>query len=130
MQNDPKHHSVRKIVLPSGKSIEVVRFNDADAPPSRGLHICPECDSDLVQPVAWSEAADENWELVLSCPNCWWEAEGIYTQEQVEALEEHLDDGLADMLDDLQRLAQANMADQIDRFITALQGDHILPEDF
>jgi hypothetical protein len=67
---------------------------------------------------------------VLSCPNCWWEAEGIFSQEQVEALEEHLDDGLADMLDDLQRLAQANMADQVDRFITALHGDHILPEDF
>ena len=130
MHHDPKNHSVRKIVLPSGKSIEVVRFNDTDAPPSRGLHICPECDSDLVQPVAWSEAAEECWELVLSCPNCWWEADGIYTQEQVETLEEHLDDGLADMLDDLQRLAQANMADQIDRFITALEGDHILPEDF
>ena len=55
---------------------------------------------------------------------------GVFTQEQVEALEEHLDDGLADMLDDLQRLAQANMADQVDRFITALDGDHILPEDF
>ena len=85
---------------------------------------------DLVQPVAWSEAAGECWELVLSCPNCWWEDEGIFTQEQVETLEEQLDDGLADMLDDLQRLTQANMADQIDRFITALNGDQILPEDF
>jgi hypothetical protein len=34
------------------------------------------------------------------------------------------------MLDDLQRLAQSNMADQVDRFINALNGDHILPEDF
>jgi hypothetical protein len=131
MHHDPKNHSVRKIVLPSGKSIEVVRFNDeTDAPPSPGLHLCPSCDSDLVQPVAWSEAEAECWELVLSCPNCWWEDEGIFTQAQVEALEEHLDDGLADMLDDLQRLAQSNMADQVDRFITALNGDHILPEDF
>ena len=131
MHPDPKNHSVRKIVLPSGKSIEVVRFSDdTDAPPSPGLHLCPSCSSDLVQPVAWSEADGERWELVLSCPNCWWEDEGVYTQEQVEALEEHLDDGLADMLDDLQRLAQANMADQVDRFITALHGDHILPEDF
>jgi hypothetical protein len=131
MHHDPKNHSVRKIVLPSGKSIEVVRFSDeTDAAPSRGLHLCPSCSSDLVQPVAWSEAESECWELVLSCPNCWWEDEGVFTQEQVEALEEHLDDGLADMLDDLQRLAQANMTDQVDRFITALQGDHILPEDF
>ena len=131
MRPDPKNHSVRKIVLPSGKSIEVVRFSgENEAPPSSGLHLCPDCSSDLVQPVAWSEADGERWELVLSCPNCWWEDEGIFTQDQVEALEEHLDDGLADMLDDLQRLAQANMADQVDRFITALHGDHILPEDF
>ena len=34
------------------------------------------------------------------------------------------------MLRDLQRLTQANMADQIDRFITALHADQILPEDF
>ena len=34
------------------------------------------------------------------------------------------------MLADLQRLAQANMADEIDRFISALRADLILPEDF
>jgi hypothetical protein len=131
MYDDPKNHTVRKIVLPSGKSIEVVRFvQENDAPPKAGLHLCAECFSDLVQPVAWSEAEGARWELVLRCPNCWWENEGVFSQEQVEALEEHLDDGLADMLDDLQRLAQANMADQVDRFITALHGDHILPEDF
>ena len=131
MHHDPKSHSVRKIALPSGKRIEVVRFNDETEPtPTPGLHLCRACDSDLVQPVAWSEAEGECWDLVLSCPNCWWEDAGVFTQEQVEALEEHLDDGLADMLDDLQRLAQANMADQVDRFINALHGDHILPEDF
>ena len=37
MHHDPKNHSVRKIVLPSGKSIEVVRFNDeTDASPVAG----------------------------------------------------------------------------------------------
>ena len=80
MRPDPKNHSVRKIVLPSGKSIEVVRFSgENEAPPSSGLHLCPDCSSDLVQPVAWSEADGERWELVLSCPNCWWEDEGIFT---------------------------------------------------
>jgi hypothetical protein len=129
MNQDPKH-SVRRIVLPSGKSIEVVRFNSEAAPARSGLHVCPDCASDLVQPVAWSEASGDCWELVLRCPNCRWCEEGVYTQEEVEDLEEHLDDGLADMLDDLQRLAQANMTDQMDRFIAALYSDHILPEDF
>jgi hypothetical protein len=129
MNQDPKH-SVRRIVLPSGKSIEVVRFNDGHAPATGGLHVCPHCSSELVQPLAWSEASGDRWELALGCPNCRWCGEGVYSQQEVEALEERLDDGLADMLEDLQRLAQANMAEQMDRFIRALQSDQILPEDF
>jgi hypothetical protein len=66
----------------------------------------------------------------LNCPNCDWYTEGLFTQDQVRELEDRLDEGLADMLRDLQRLTQANMADQIDRFINALNADQILPEDF
>ena len=123
-------HSVHRIVLPSGRKIEVVRFHDDPAADRRPLHICPDCSSSLVQPVYWSEASEDHWELLLSCPNCEWATEGIYSQAEVEELEDRLEEGLADMLADLQRLAQANMADQMDRFITALHGDHILPEDF
>jgi len=129
MNQQPEQPSVRRIVLPSGRSIEVVRFND-QSQAARGLHVCPDCASELVQPVDWSEAPDESWNLLLSCPNCDWYTEGLYTQDQVRELEDRLDEGLADMLRDLQRLTQANMADQIDRFITALHADHILPEDF
>ena len=34
------------------------------------------------------------------------------------------------MLADLQRLTQANMAEEIERFVAALDADLILPEDF
>ena len=129
MNPEQEQPSVRRIVLPSGRSIEVVRFNDSKHV-TRGLNVCPECSSDLVQPIEWSEAPDDAWNLVLSCPNCDWYTEGLYTQDQVRELEDRLDEGLADMLRDLQRLAQANMADQIDRFVTALYADQILPEDF
>jgi hypothetical protein len=130
MNSEQDQPSVRRIVLPSGRSIEVVRFGDRDEATRHGLHVCPDCRSDLVQPVDWCEARDECWNLVLSCPNCDWYTEGLYTQEQVRDLEDRLDEGLADMLRDLQRLTQANMADHIDRFIAALYADHILPEDF
>ena len=130
MSENRNHHSVRRIVLPSGRTIEVVRFHEAEQASPRGLHVCPGCESDLVQPVAWSEAADGRWDLLLSCPNCWWETEGTYGEDQVHALEEELDEGLADMLRDLQRLTQANMADQLERFAAALRADLILPEDF
>ena len=129
MNQQPEQPSVRRIVLPSGRSIEVVRFNDSKHV-TRGLNVCPECSSDLVQPIEWSEAPDDAWNLVLSCPNCDWYTEGLYTQDQVRELEDRLDEGLADMLRDLKRLTQANMADQIDRFVTALYADQILPEDF
>jgi hypothetical protein len=122
-------HSVRRIVLPSGRSIEVVRF-EADERTEHGLHICRHCDSELVQPVCWSETSDHRWELTLECPNCGWTEDGVFEREQLDQLEEKLDDGLAEMLADLKRLTQANMADEIDRFVSALNADHILPEDF
>jgi hypothetical protein len=125
------NHSVHRIVLPSGRKIEVVRFHQDNAEaPGRPLHICPECNSSLVQPHSWSEVDESRWELLLLCPNCEWCAEGVYSQSEVEDLEDRLEDGLADMLADLQRLAQANMADEVDRFIAALDADLILPEDF
>ena len=129
MNQQPEQPSVRRIVLPSGRSIEVVRFGDQNHA-TRGLHVCPDCASDLVQPIDWSEAPEECWNLALNCPNCDWYTEGLFTQDQVRELEDRLDEGLADMLRDLQRLTQANMADQIDRFINALNADQILPEDF
>ena len=129
MNPEQEQPSVRRIILPSGRRIEVVRLGE-NSHLVRGLHICPECNSDLVQPVDWSEAPEDCWNLALNCPNCDWYAEGLYTQEEVRELEDRLDEGLADLLRDLQRLAQANMADQIDRFGLALYADQILPEDF
>ncbi len=124
-----EHHSIRRIVLPSGRSIEVVRFY-VDDTETAGLHVCPECGSQLVQPVDWHEAPQGFWELILNCPNCGWLDEGVFDQDQVDALEEKLDDGLADILADLRRLTQSNMAEEIERFAAALARDLVLPEDF
>ncbi|MDQ6836457.1 MAG: hypothetical protein M3016_09760 [Actinomycetota bacterium] len=129
MSQRPDSHSVRRIVLPSGRAIEVVRYSSEDAA-KRGLHVCPQCSSQLVQPVQWGETGGGFWELVLHCPNCDWLIEGIFDQSQLDEFEEYLDDGLAHMLADLRRLTQANMAEEIDRFSVALHSDLILPEDF
>jgi hypothetical protein len=134
MSQDHNSHTVRRIVLPSGRSIEVVRFheNPEDAPSklTRPLHRCPDCASDLVQPLSWTDATEHRWELELECPNCWWTETGVFEREQIEALEDRLDTGLADILGDLQRLTQANMTEEIERFSRALAADVILPEDF
>jgi hypothetical protein len=123
------NHAVRKIVLPSGRSIEVIRFDENDAG-VRDLHACPSCTCELVQPVSWAESSDSRWQLTLECPNCGWFETGVYERTQVERLEDKLDEGLSDMIADLQRLTQANMAADVDRFVAALQVDLILPEDF
>jgi hypothetical protein len=128
MSQPSDNHSIRRIVLPSGRSIEVVRFQlDEEA---GGLHVCPSCGCHLVQPIDWHEAPRGFWDLTLHCPNCDWLEEGMFDQDQVDALEERLDTGLTEMLADLRRLTQSNMAEEIERFTTALQGDLVLPEDF
>jgi hypothetical protein len=127
MNKEPDSPSIRRIVLPSGRTIEVVR-SAPKAP--QGLHVCPDCASNLVQPLEWGAGTDGSWELTLQCPNCHWLIEGVYAREEIDQFEEQLDDGLADMLSDLRRLTQANMAEEMERFITALRADLILPEDF
>ena len=52
---------MKRVVLPSGKTIEVVYFRHADgvetqhpaAEPHQDLHVCAECDSELVYPTEW-----------------------------------------------------------------------------
>ncbi|WP_205696258.1 hypothetical protein [Conexibacter sp. SYSU D00693] len=141
-QPEPNHY-VRRVVLPSGKTIEVVYFEDqavgahgvaaagpmpAEATPD--LHICSACDSDLVYPTDWEEAGATHWEVSLRCPNCEWTATGVYSQDHVERFDEELDRGTEALVRDLRRLAHANMEDEIERFVKALDADCILPCDF
>lgn len=131
MEGRAHHHSVHRIVLPSGRKIEVVRFHeDAAEETYRPLHICRHCTAPLVQPLSWAETEDEHWELELMCPNCSWTMTGVFSQTEVEELEDRLEEGLSEMLADLHRLAQANMSEEVERFIAALDAGGILPEDF
>jgi hypothetical protein len=131
MDTSGPKHSVHRIVLPSGRMIEVVRFAEGSQhTETRPLHLCPECASDLVQPTDWSETDDGRWELALRCPDCCWTGDGVFDQTTIEEFEERLDEGLEAMLADLQRLTRANMVEEMDRFVAALQADLILPEDF
>ena len=137
--SDSNHH-VRRVVLPSGKTIEVVYFEDqvVQMPEQlkravdhhTDLHLCMSCDSELVFPVEWDEAGATHWEVTLRCPNCEWTDTGIFAQETVERFDEELDRGTEALVRDLKRLMQANMEDEIDRFVLALSEDHVLPEDF
>jgi hypothetical protein len=137
-QPDANSHYVRRVVLPSGKTIEVVYFEDQPAgaglpvegDPAAELHVCGSCRSTLVYPLEWEEAGATHWEVSLRCPNCEWCGTGVYEQEVVERFDEELDRGTDALVRDLKHLMHANMEEEIERFVTALSGDHIVPEDF
>jgi hypothetical protein len=142
-QHPENSHYVRRVVLPSGRAIEVVYFdNQAPLPASaqvpteapahvhEDLHICPDCDQHLVYPTEWEEVSATHWEVELRCPNCEWFHVGNYAQEVVDRFDEELDRGTEHLVRDLKRLTRANMEDEIDRFARALTSDAILPEDF
>ena len=94
------------------------------------LHVCIECASELVYPIQWDEAGPENWNVLLHCPNCDVYREGVFTQANVEEFDEELDRGGDALARDYKRLMRANMAEEIERFVGALEADAILPEDF
>src|SRR5215218_4213316 len=102
-QPDNRHY-VRRVVLPSGKTIEVVYFDDQVLEPAANepgvggtmsfsetvhdLHVCGSCSSDLVYPTEWDEAGSTHWEVTLRCPNCEWNGTGVFQQELVERFDE------------------------------------------
>jgi hypothetical protein len=134
--HEEQTHYVKRVVLPSGKTIEVVYFKETDEPAclvpeqDQDLHLCLDCESELVYPVEWEEAGPESWTVVLHCPNCDVQREGVFHQDTVERFDEELDRGAEGLACDYRRLVRANMADELGRFVSALEADAILPEDF
>ena len=134
----PEGHYVKRVTLPSGRTIEVVYFESARATNEQpgtatshtDLHVCVDCASELVYPIAWEEAGPENWRVSLRCPNCEWAATGIFSQDLVDAFDEILDEGTEQVVSDLKQLMHANMSEEIERFVSALEAEALLPEDF
>jgi hypothetical protein len=141
MSPSDNSHYVRRVVLPSGRAIEVVYFDPSAAAPEPtpipapsedllDLHLCPDCSRDLVYPVDWEEASATHWEVALRCPNCEWSTVGTYDQDTVDRFDEELDRGTELLVRDLKRLTKANMEEEIERFGKALESDAIWPMDF
>ena len=134
-------HQLKRIVLPSGKTIEVVYFDQVDRPAAapepaqpareeRELHVCERCESDLVYPTTWEEADEAHWQVSLRCPNCEHYEQGIFSQDECDRFDDHLEAGTDALTRDFKRLMAANMAEEIDRFVVALDADAIQPMDF
>ena len=130
---------MKRVVLPSGKTIEVVYFGEGNEPadgsrpvldPAGALHVCTECASHLAYPTAWEEADEDHWSVTIRCPECEILRQGVFSQTAVETFDEELDAGTDALTADYRRLMRANMAEEVDRFAGALSAGAVLPEDF
>ena len=134
----------KRISLPGGQVVDIVYFSEAVAaeagvtrrqpagPEGRSLplHICPECDSDLVYPVSWEERGGDAWSVERRCPECEWRAVGEFGQDEVEIFDDALNDGTEAVLMALRDTSRRNMEDDVERLIAALNDDLIQPMDF
>src|SRR6201997_2429136 len=120
--------------LPARGQIDVV--SGAQLPPSQAsaapgqLHTCFHCAGALVYPLDWSEEGPRHWRIVLRCPECESRREGVFDQSAVERLDDELDRGSSALLGDLRRMTHANMSEEVEFFVRALDADLVTPSDF
>jgi hypothetical protein len=83
-----------------------------------------------VHPLDWEECSPERWRVVLRCPDCEQTREGVFGRSMVERLDDELDRASAALLSDYTRLVHANLSEEIELFVRALELDLIGPADF
>lgn len=96
-----------------------------------GLHLCPECGSNLVQPLCWEQTdARDHWRLWRRCPECDWRCESVHGEAEIEAYDRELDSGAEALAALLKGLERENMRELAETFVAALEADLICAEDF
>jgi hypothetical protein len=130
--NDP--NILPEAEQPRGERADVV-YGEKRGPVEQGsapdhLHVCFHCAGELVYPLDWSEEGPRHWRIVLRCPECESRREGVFDQASVERLDDELDRGSSALLGDLRRMTHANMSEEVEFFVRALDADLITPSDF
>ena len=127
--SDPSsHRSHRRRGAPPPPALNAAATREADR--GADIHICPDCDSDLVQPVEWAPIDGRRWRVELRCPECSWTDVGVFEQQVLDRYDRILDRGIEALQEDLLRFERGNMEGEIETFVSALGADLILPEDF
>jgi hypothetical protein len=136
---------IKRIVLPSGKTVEIVYYQASGADPvisgvheieptaelqGRQIELCIECGGDRVHPTDWNEVEELRWQLALRCPDCEWRTVETYDAAEVERYDDVLNDATDRLIEELDRVTRENMTDAVDRFRSALESDGIMPFDF
>ena len=102
-------------------------------PPPRqgtGLQVCERCRTDYVHPVAWREAGDEHWWMLLRCGACGAAREVVVANAVAERYGRELD-AVEDALErTVRELDCERMAREAEAFAQALERDLIDADDF
>jgi hypothetical protein len=134
MYPDSDPHSQHRVDLPGENEFDLTYREGPHAPerppaPDR-LHVCFHCAGEFVYPLDWSEEGSRHWRIILRCPDCESTREGVFEQTTVECLEDELDRATGELLGDLKLITHANMTEEMEFFIRALDADLIVPSDF
>ncbi len=96
-----------------------------------GLHICPECHSNLVQPVRREGTARSGYQrLWRLCPDCGWRCESMHTESELKAFDRALKDGTRELERALTKRQYEGIQDIQEAFSAALEADLITADDF
>ncbi|MFY9489149.1 MAG: hypothetical protein WAP35_10720 [Solirubrobacterales bacterium] len=110
--------------------VESAKLADQIARTLEDVAHCPDCECDMVYPIDWEQADGNHWRVTLRCPNCEDVTQGVMGEDLIEKFDCALDRGTDSLVRDLRNLTYANMATEINSFVSALDGDYLLPEDF
>jgi len=142
-KDSDKEYFIQRIIFAKGQVIDLVCFDDNDSVESvieeimtelqrkrTELQTCPLCKSHLVYPVERYQMNDMEWKVLMLCPNCLCKQELIVDRETVRELLKNTRVGRESIMKELDNMQKKNMEEEADKFITALNKDHILPIDF
>jgi len=96
-----------------------------------GLHICPECHSNLVQPIRHEGTGRPGYRrLWRRCPDCGWRCESMHTESELKAFDRTLKDGTRELERALRKRQHEGIHDIQEAFAAALEADLITADDF
>jgi hypothetical protein len=96
----------------------------------RALHLCPTCDSGLIDLVDGDEVTPGLWELSVRCADCETTHALCCGGDDLAKLERELCRATAELERELERFARLRFEEDIARFARALEADAIMPMDF
>jgi hypothetical protein len=91
---------------------------------------CPACGADFVHPVEWSPEDAHKWWMLLRCGACNVRREAVVSNHAAAQFDRDLDIAEARMRHEADLLSREQLAEEVDRFATALELDLIDAEDF